>query len=73
MILEFSAGTDHGANAKTKRRKNSARHEELGDKIKICNYHMKGVKKKAGQGLCKQVPQAFSPSRYAPPCRTFTR
>jgi hypothetical protein len=72
IFLEFFAGTDLGVKVKTKRRKNSARHEEYKDKIKICNYHKQVVKKKAGQGLCKRVPQAFSPPRCAPPCRIFT-
>jgi hypothetical protein len=31
----FSAETDHGINAKTRRRENAARHKEYEDKIKI--------------------------------------
>jgi predicted secreted protein len=38
MILEFSAGADHGVKVKTKRRKNSARYDGHGDIIKIWNY-----------------------------------
>jgi hypothetical protein len=37
IFLEFSAGIDHGAKVKTKRRKNSARHDEHEDKMKICS------------------------------------
>jgi hypothetical protein len=53
MILEFSAVADHGVKVKTKRRKNSARYEQYEDKIKICNYNIQGVEKKAGQQLCR--------------------
>jgi hypothetical protein len=38
IFLEFSAEIDHGVNAKTKRRKNSARHDGHGDKMEIWNY-----------------------------------
>jgi hypothetical protein len=42
IFLEFSAGVDHGINVKTKCRKNSARHDGHGDKIKIWNYRRHG-------------------------------
>jgi hypothetical protein len=42
IFLEFFAGTDLGVNVKTKRRKNSARHDEHGGKIKIWRYRRHG-------------------------------
>jgi hypothetical protein len=72
IFLEFFAGIDLGVNVKTKRRKNSARHERHDNKIRKWNYRRLGTLIEAGQGLCKRIPQAFSPPHCAPPCRVFT-
>jgi hypothetical protein len=54
-----SAGIDHGVKVKTKRRKNSARHERHEDKIKIWNYHTLRSKKKPGRGYVSGFIKLF--------------
>jgi hypothetical protein len=59
MILEFSVGIDHGVNAKTKRRKNSARHDGYEDKMKIWSYHKQGVKGEPRRGYVNGFIKLF--------------
>jgi hypothetical protein len=73
IFLEFFAGTDLGANVKTMRRKNSARHERHDNKIRKWNYLRLGALIEAGQGLCKRIPQAFSSPRCAHSLPVFSK
>jgi hypothetical protein len=59
MILEFFAGTDHGVKVKTKRRKNSARHDKHEGRIKIWSYHKQVVIREPGRGCASEFLKLF--------------